>query len=76
MKSLDEHVEEFRMPFGKWKDCLLEDVDNSYLEWYLEQPNISRWHRKLIERHMEQFLDGIDRDDYQDFDDLDEEIPF
>jgi len=76
MKSLDEQVEEFKMPFGKWKGCLLEDIDKNYLEWYLGQDDISRWHKKLIERYMdtnyqEEINDGCE---YHDIDE--ENIPF
>jgi uncharacterized protein (DUF3820 family) len=52
-KSLDEHVEEFVLPFGKWKDMYLKEVPIEYLDWVLrEYQYLSDWHRKLIDHYI------------------------
>ena len=52
LKSLDEHVEDFVMPFGKWKDVPLDEIPIDYLDWVSKSEIASDWHKKLINHYI------------------------
>lgn len=59
-KSLDDHMDDFIMPFGKHKDELLDDVPIEYLDWCLkEYKYLSDWHRKLINHYIDSRAEEI-----------------
>ena len=52
MKSLNEQIDDFIMPFGKFKDCKLEDVDLEYLDWFAIN-STNRLHRMIANKYIE-----------------------
>ncbi len=49
MKKLEEHVKEFIIPIGKYKDCKLKDIgDLDWLDWYVKSDFSSKWQKKLV----------------------------
>jgi uncharacterized protein (DUF3820 family) len=57
MAESGEHgYEDIKIPFGKYKNELLADVPNSYLEWLLDQEFVETKYSKLyklckLEKH-------------------------
>jgi hypothetical protein len=51
-KSLDDHVRDYKLKFGRYEDSKLEDVDNEYLDWVLNDYKYrGDWDRKIIVRY-------------------------
>jgi uncharacterized protein (DUF3820 family) len=60
---MSEHgYEDIRLSFGKYRNELLADIPNSYLDWLLDQEFVEEKHPKLftlakIESHYRQQFD-------------------
>lgn len=49
MKSLEDHIKDFIIPIGKYKDLpLIECDDLNWLDWYAKSDFSNRWQKKLV----------------------------
>jgi hypothetical protein len=60
MKSLEDHVKEFTIPIGKYKELpLVECTDLDWLDWYVKSDFSSRWQKKLINWYIDDIAKDI-----------------
>ena len=62
MKSIDDHVDDFRMPWGKYKDLPLEETPLDYLDWVVDSEYLNKWQEKLIKTFLKRGDNQIDLD--------------
>ena len=49
---------DIRMPYGKYKDCLINELDLSYVLWMLNNTKMGGSLRKRFEKRLERVKDG------------------